>query len=177
MVKQIGTQQVSAIKGQDYQVMPVSIDYMRIYQGKDHETRASIYNRLSKDGKMVSKMDTYKKVMKEKPRVAPITDKTAEASVPEVEASVPEVETYIPEAPPVPETQQELAGSGLHRHLTDIHATRSRRTVIPFKGHNKDIPFLTFRSGRATKSADKEKITDPKQGSKMIKINTGSNRL
>jgi len=169
MVKQVGTQQVSSIKGQNYQVMPPSTDYMRIYEGKNHETRASIYNRLSKDGKMVSKMDTYKKVMKEKPKLEPIT-KT-------VEASLPEIENTIPEAPPIPQTQENLAGSGLHRHLTDIHATRSRRTVMPFKGTNKDIPFLTFRSGRATRTADKEKITDPKQGSKIVTINTGSNRL
>lgn len=168
MVKQVGTQQVSSIKGQNYQVMPPSTDYMRIYEGKNHETRASIYNRLSKDGKMVSKMDTYKKVMKEKPQL-PVTDKTVQATIPEV--------TDVPEAPQVPQAQQELAGAGLHRHLTDVHATRSRRAVIPFKGTNKDIPYLTFRSGRATRTADKEKVTDPMQGAKMIKINTGSNRL
>ena len=169
MVKQVGTQQVSSIKGQNYQVMPPATDYMRIYEGKTHETRASIYNRLSKDGKMVSKMDTYKKVMKEKPKLEPIT-KT-------VEASLPEIENTIPEAPTIPQTQENLAGSGLHRHLTDVHATRSRRAVMPFKGTNKDIPFLTFRSGRATRTADKEKVTDPMQGAKMVKINTGSNRL
>lgn len=60
MVKQIGVEYVSSIKGQSYTVEPVSLG---INPRAMHETKASIMNRLM-DGKSknISKLDEMKKV-------------------------------------------------------------------------------------------------------------------
>lgn len=82
MVKQIGTQSIASIKGQPYQVEPVSLD---INVKGFHETKAQILQRVS-NSKSRSRLDVMKKhglsldyptqnvnAMKEQRKVIPFT--------------------------------------------------------------------------------------------------------
>jgi hypothetical protein len=59
--------------------------------------------------------------------------------------------------------------------LQDTDALKMRRKVIPFRNFNS--PFLNFSSGRASKEAYRQQATDPIQGSKIVKVNTGFGRI
>lgn len=147
MVKQIGTQNVSAIKGQSYAVEPASLGV--VDADGYHETKASIMARLG-DGqaKSLSKMETMKKYGLGKGNIVG--------------------GTLVGGAYHHPSHHQ-------NRALEDGEAMRKRRLVVPFRG-GVHSPFLNFSSGRSTKGANKERMGDPAHGRAMVGVDTAFNR-
>jgi hypothetical protein len=153
MVKQIGTQSIPSIKGQDYSIQSPIVG-MGDLSGF-HETKASIMDRTS-DGQApkITKLESMKK---------------HGISGGNLVGGAMVGGTLVGGAMAHPSHQQ-------NRHLEDIEALRKHRLVVPFNGGLKS-PFLNFTSGRSTRGADKTRHSSVKQGDNIIRIDTGFDRL